>query len=375
MSRVFSYIVGRSSTILDRYLLKQFLGPFVLAVGGFVIIGIIDLLFLLVDLFVNSGVPLPVIFRLLVYKIPAIMVLFFPMATLFAVMLLLVRLAKDNEMTILRASGISLSRIVVPVMLLALITSLLSYWINEKMVPWTSHVSQNLIMREIQKKPPPTIAENVFFQDENDRYFYIKNIDSKAGIMSTVFLFELTDSFPRMITAKTARWNKNVWMLENGFVQEFDGDGKVQFSSHFDVMRIFVDREISSFYTDQKTPREMDTKELRNQIQTLDKGGISTRNLKVEYYMKSAEPGACVIFGLLGIGFCLTFVRSGKDWWGVIFAVCAAVLTVGFYFFLVAISRSLGNKGLLDPISAAWLPNAVYLVASSVFITRQVFFK
>ena len=301
------------------------------------------------------------------------MVLFFPMATLFAIMLLLVRLAKDNEMTILRASGISLTRIVIPIVIFALITSLFSYWINEKMVPWTSHVSQKLIMREIQKKPPPTIVENVFFQDENDRYFYIKNIDSKRGLMSTIFLFELTDSYPRMITAKTAKWNKNVWVLENGYVQEFDGDGKVQFSSHFDVMRIFVDREVSSFYTDQKTPREMDTKELKNQIQTLDKGGISTRNLKVEYYMKTAEPGACVIFGLLGIGFCLTFVRSGKDWWGVIFAVCAAVLTVGFYFFLVAICRSLGNKGLIDPVVAAWLPNSLYLALSGVFITRQFF--
>ncbi|NQY73397.1 MAG: LptF/LptG family permease, partial [Candidatus Margulisbacteria bacterium] len=92
-----------SINILDRYIISQFMGPFLLAVGAFVIIGIVDILFVLVDSFINSGVSLFIVIRLLIYKIPAIMVLFFPMAVLFSVMLLLIRMAKDNEITIIRA--------------------------------------------------------------------------------------------------------------------------------------------------------------------------------------------------------------------------------------------------------------------------------
>ena len=86
------YFRGRI-TILDRYLFREFSGPFVLAVGGFAVIAIVDILFYLVELFVISGISFFTIIRLLVYKLPSLMIIFFPMAVLFAVMLLLVRMA------------------------------------------------------------------------------------------------------------------------------------------------------------------------------------------------------------------------------------------------------------------------------------------
>ncbi|MFA5880243.1 MAG: LptF/LptG family permease [Candidatus Margulisiibacteriota bacterium] len=359
-------------SILDKYLSKEYFGPFFLGVGGFVIVGLVDILFTLVDLFVNSGVSLTIVIRLLIYKIPAIMVLFFPMALLFAVMLLLVRMAKDNEITVLRASGVSLFRILYPIAILAIITTALSFFIEEKIVPWANHVSDNLIRMAIYKTPPPEIIENVFFKDEGDRYFYIKRVDSRHNIMQNVMVFEITPSYPKIITAKTAQWDKKTWVLDNGNIQSFDDNGTLDYTSTFKKMRIYVEREITSFYTEEKSAREMDAKELKTKIKNLEKSGLATKALRVDYHMKYSMPMACFIFCLIGIAFCLSFVRSGKDWWGVIWAICIAILAVGFYFFTVAVFRSLGRGDIISPFLGAWLPNIIYGGISGIIITYQL---
>jgi lipopolysaccharide export system permease protein len=119
----------------------------------------------------------------------------------------------------------------------------------------------------------------------------------------------------------------------------------------------------------------MDSGELKSQIDFLSKGGLSTRRLRVDYFMKQSIPASCLVFALIGIAYCLGFVRSGKDWWGVIVAVCVSVLTVGFFFFLIALFRSLGFKGILDPFWAAWLPDILYGGLASVAIAYQAFFR
>ena len=87
------------------------------------------------DLFINSGVPFGTVFRLLMYKIPAIMVMFLPMSSIFSTMLLLVRMAKDNEITIIRTSGVNIFRVIIPVALLGLGTALFSWGVNEYVTP------------------------------------------------------------------------------------------------------------------------------------------------------------------------------------------------------------------------------------------------
>jgi len=350
----------RHTTILDRYLFRQFTGPFILAVGGFVLIAIVDILFYLLELHVISGVSLSSVIRLLVYKVPGVMVLFFPMAVLFAVMLLFVRMAKDNEITVLRTSGVHSARIMLPIILLALFTSYLSYLTNEHVAPWTTRASDQLIRKEIKKKHPPDIVENVVFKAAHNRHFYIKRIDRKTNTMHDILIMEETSHFPRITVAKEAQWDEKSWRLLDGQILEFDSDGSLAFRDQFSQMILHLDQDVQSYFSRQKSAREMDSKELRQKINVLNKGGISTRSLKVEYYMKMSIPMACFIFGLIGISFCFTFVRSGKDWWGVIIAICIAVLAAGFYLFIVALCRALAKNGTLDPFLGAWLPNIVY---------------
>ncbi len=353
-------------TILDRYVAKEIINPFILAVGGFTIIGLVDILFVLVDIFVRSKISILVLFRLLAYKLPAVVVLFFPMAVIFAVMLLFVRMAKDSELSVLTTSGVNAFRIILPAIIITVAISFLSFFINEKLVPLANIASDNLIKHELKKSPLPNIKKNTVFKNQN-RFFYIKNIDTKTNTMEWVTVFEQQRRFPRILTAQSASFNDYKWVLQHGMIQEFNDDGSINFVNQFDEMTINVDENIRTFYQNNKKPKEMDSKELRDKIADLEQGGLNTRELKVEYQLKLATPAMCAVFGLVGLAFCLSFVKTGKDWWGVILAICCAVLTVGFYFFLLALFRAFAKEGSFPIVLGAWTPNLIYgFIASSM---------
>ncbi len=361
--------------ILDRYAIREVLGPFILAVAGFIIIGMMDFLFTLVDMFVNHGAPLWAVVRLLIFKIPVILVIFFPMAFLFACMLFLVRMAKDNELTVLRASGIPLGRLMLPMLACGVVASGFAFLNNEKLVPWTNHVSNNLIRTVIMKSPPPTIMEEIFFKDEGGRFFFIKRVDSAKAMMEDIMVYELTGAFPRVILAKRASWNEKTWTLYEGIIHKYNEDGLIDYEARFESLQLHVDREVRSFYDQQKTPIEMTTFELKQKIDVMARGGANTKDLFVDLFMKQSVPVSSFVFGVVGAACCLLFVWSGRDWWGVIVSVIVAVLLVGFFFFLTAVCRSLGRGGLMHPFLAAWLPNLLYLIVGGVVLLRQSLFK
>tara|TARA_B100000427_G_scaffold234382_1_gene197436 strand:+ start:180 stop:1295 length:1116 start_codon:yes stop_codon:yes gene_type:complete len=355
-------------TILDKYLIREFFFPFLLAIFGFALIGIVDILFYVVELSVLSGVSFITTIKLLIYKLPAVMVLFFPMATLFACMLLFVRMAKDNELSVLRTSGVNATRIIVPVVIIGIFISYGSYLFNEAIVPMSNQAADTLIKRELRKSPPPNIAENTVFND-SDRFFYIKNIRNNS--MENIMVIEKTFENPRLIIAKEGTWKDFKWTLFDGTLQEFDNDGHLKYSNSFDEMRIHVKQNIRSYYARQKKAKEMDSNELKAKIQSLDESGLSSNYYQIEYHLKRSLPATCLIFVLIGISYCFSFVRTGKDWWGVIIAICVSVLTVGLYFVLLAISRAFAKGGLISPIIGAWSPNAIYGSIASYLIYYQ----
>ena len=216
----------------------------------------------------------------------------------------------------------------------------------------------------------PNIKKNTVFKNQN-RFFYIKEIDTKNNIMEWVLIFEQTRRFPRILTAETASFKDYKWVLRDGSIQDFNDDGSIKYINEFDEMRINVEQNIRTFYRNKKKPKEMDSQELRDEIINLEQGGLSTRELKVEFQLKHATPAMCAVFGLVGLAYCLSFVRTGKDWWGVIMAICAAVLTVGFYFFLLALFRAYAKEGSFPIILGAWSPNIIYGSIASAMIYYQ----
>jgi len=341
---------------LDRYIFFEMVPPFFLGIIGFIMIMITDLLFTYVNLIINKGVPLLIILRLIILKLPAIMVLTFPVSMVFATSMVLSRMSKENEMIALRTSGISLLRISVPVILISVVVSFMSYCTNEFFVPWSNHKAENIIRQIILRQPLPEIKENGIFIDSSNRRFYVRKVNQKLNTLEDIMIYEIGQGrFPRVIIAKSAKYDGKNWTLTDGVIHRYeDATGKLDYEANFSEMQILVNENIVNF-TDQKTTYEMNSKELSSLVSMLKKGGVDAKVLLTDLYMKVSVPVTCLVFALLGIPFSLPALRSGRAF-GVVF--CVALI---FTFYVIAsVFRAFGHGGLMNPFLAAWLPNVFF---------------
>ena len=335
-----------------------------MALVGFLLMMIADALFGVTDLIINKGIPSALVVKLLLLKIPAILVLAFPISTLFATLLSLGRLSRDNEIISIRMGRISFYRIMLPFVIFGIIVSFTAYYINEKIVPWTNHSSENILRRLILQQAIPLIQENIFFKGGPDKFFYVKRYDKMNSLLEGILIYETSSYFyPRVLTARSAKWEGSRWRLLDGAIHKFSEDGHLQYEAKFSSLIVNIDFNPVDFFGNQKTPQEMSRQELLEQIKIFERGGIDTRRLSTDYYFKFSIPFACLIFVLIGAPLS---VRWGKA--GTVMGVILSIVLVFIYYILMSVSRSFGFNGLLHPFFAAWSQNilfgvvAIYLV-------------
>ncbi|PIS28085.1 hypothetical protein COT42_08875 [Candidatus Saganbacteria bacterium CG08_land_8_20_14_0_20_45_16] len=351
---------------LDRYVAVELIGPFLIGVVGFVLVMTVDLLFTMADLIINKGVPFWAVLKLLIYKLPSIMVMTFPVSTLFATAMSMGRFSKDNELVALRTSGVSLFRIALPILLIGLTVTVISYITNEKIVPRANYVATNIIRQVIYKKPLPEVKEDVFFKDAFNRYYYARRVDMKTKLMQDIMVYEITaERFPRMILAKEGAFNDRFWELKDGVIHKYDANGYVNYEAAFVAMKLNVSDDVVNFSGD-KDSQEMDSSELKQKISVLQQGGVSTNNYQTALYMKFAIPLSCFVFALIGIPFSLPSPRSGRTW-GMVITI---VFMFTFYVF-ASVFRSLGRGGLLPPVVAAFTPQLSFAIIGGLLLLRE----
>jgi lipopolysaccharide export system permease protein len=353
--------------ILDRYLAREMLSPVMVGVIGFLLVMMVDLLFTFVDLIINKGIPLGAVAQLLLFKLPSILVLTFPVATLFGVAMCLGRLSHDNELSALSTSGVNFKRIILPLLIISLLISGLSFITNEKVVPYANHLSEKIIRELIMKQPLPEIRENVFFKDAYNRHFYIKKIDTRTQQLESIMVYELTEEeLPQVVTAKRAKLSNLLLTLYDGIIHKFDKDGHLSYEAAFEQMRLNLTESPLNIAT-QKTPQEMDSGELKGQIKLLEKGGINANALLTEFYMKYSVPLSAFIFALIGIPLSIPGLRSNRTW-GLILTI---VIMFTFYVF-ASVFRSLGRGGLIPPFYAAWTPQILFAILGIVLMAKEL---
>ncbi len=352
--------------IIDRYLASDLISPFLIGIAGFVLIMTTDLLFTFVDMIINKGIPLWAIVRLILYKLPAIMVLTFPVSFLFACALVLGRLSRENELTAIRTSGISFYRIILPFVILSFFIASLSLLINEYIVPFSNKISDSIIRQIIYKQPITDIKENVFFKDSLGRHYFVRRVYQKQQLLEDILVYEITNSnLPRIITAKKAIPKEGKWHLIDGVIHEFDTEGKLKYEASFQNADILVEENVMGF-SDQKTTDEMNSSELKTLIAQMNKGGVSTSALQTDYFMKFAIPAATIVFALIGIPLSIPSQKAGKSWGFVV-----SIVVVFSYYVFASVFRSLGRGGVISPFAAAWFPPILISLFGIILIYRE----
>jgi len=350
--------------ILDRYIISEVLSFVALTASALTIMLIVRTLFELTDMLINERVAWPYIIKLLVYRLPAFLVLTFPMSLLASSELAIGRLSTDSEITAMRASGISLRRIIIPFLIAATFVSILSFVINDYIVPNANYLSQNIIHEIVQKKGLSYIRQNVFFRDAENRYFYVNRFDEKNMIMQDIIVYEFTgENSLKRITAKEGKWITDTWKLENGTIYNNHEGEEGTYQMSFAILDINLKEDFQNFFKNQRTPQEMSSKELKQQIDILQQAGVDTKSFEVDLYMKYSVPFSGLIFVLLGVPLGLRVKRGNKAT-----GIIISIVLVFIYYISVSTIRSFGKGGIMAPVLAAWLPNIIFAILGTILI-------
>jgi len=356
--------------IIDRYIFKELLEPFLFGLGSFTaILSASMILFDLVRAVILRGMPLMVALQLFIYKLPSIMVFIFPMAMLLAALLAFGRLSSNSEVVAFRASGISLHRLMYPVLFLGLLVSLTNLVFSEVVVPESNKAAKSLLL-ETSTTHTPKMQKNVFVpeveQGRLKRIFYADNISGNT--MNDVIVQEFADGkLSQILAAKQAAWqiNTNQWVFKDGIIYLLADTGEYKHLIRFNEQLVTIKYTPADFFIGDKNPDDMTIKELKEFISLKEKMGTEVTDLKIQLNIKTALPFASLVFALLGAPLGLSPRRASSS-----IGLGLSIIVIFFYYIATFISIAIGELKLFTPFLAAWMPNLLSAFVGWKFLSK-----
>lgn len=361
--------------ILTRYILRESLASFFMALLLFTFILLMDRIFDLVSMVISKGVGLVAVGKLLSYTFPFTFTLSLPMATLLAILLSLGRLNQDNEITAIKASGVSTLRIMTPLLITCLLLSLFGIYFNDRVVPAANHKFKNLYTEIIYRTPVLKLEERTFIELKDTR-LYFESIDKKASTFKGVIIYKNEkDGLPLMITAEDGSFRSD---QQQGLVLELHNGARhlVDKNDFYKYNRVFFAAYSMLINLAQDTPqdavrykslREMNKQELGAEIQRLKNSRINHNSLLVEYHLRNVIPFACLTFALIGIPLGLRPKQTTK---GLGFGL--SLILIILYYTILITGMTAGERGMIKPFISVWLPNIVLGVAGILFSIKVI---
>jgi LPS export ABC transporter permease LptF/LPS export ABC transporter permease LptG len=354
--------------ILDRYVARMWAGFFVLVLAAFwslfVLVSFMDLF----DDIQQNKVKGKVVFHYYMFESPSIVHLLAPVAVLIAVLITFGVLSRRNETTAMKAGGISLYRIAVPVLGLGILTSGAMFGMAEMVLPPTKRIS-NQDHNVIKGRPPQSgnPTEHRWILGSDERFYNYDYLDGSHGV-EAVSLYGLSvfDVDPKSWTlrdrlyAARAAWNGVSYDMERGWRRSFSA--KTSFHQ-FTQMRTREIEPPSYFKQEERDSDTLAFGELRRHITTLEALGLDVIRLRVQLHRKLAFPLVSLVMTVLGIPFAFVVARRGA-----LYGIAASILIAIVYWACLAIFEALGNSALLPPLLAAWTPNLLFGAAGLYFM-------
>jgi LPS export ABC transporter permease LptG/LPS export ABC transporter permease LptF len=348
--------------LVDVYLLQQFFYYFLILLAGFVLIYDAFTLFeLLADIARNHIAALTVInyFR---YLIPLLLYQLAPLATLVATLVTLAILAKNNEVIALKASGVSLYRMVLPLLLAGCLVSGGMFLLDDTFLPYANQ-RQDALRNRIKGRPAQTYFEPAqqWIFGENAKIYNYELFDSDRQLFGGLSVFELdrsTFQMHRRVFATRAMWEptENAWILTGGWVRDFGPDGRVVHFEPFTATSLpelteppgYFRREVRQYY-------QMNWRQLGEYIASLRQAGFDTARFSVQWQKKFAYPLIATIIVFLAAPFAfLVGTRGAVGGLAVAFGIGVV------YWSAAALFEALGSVGQLPPFIAGWGPDAIF---------------
>ncbi|OGR33001.1 MAG: LPS export ABC transporter permease LptG [Desulfuromonadales bacterium GWD2_61_12] len=359
-------------TILNRYLLAAFLRLFTLALSAFVGIYLLIDFFEKVDDFIEHQASVTLYLAYFASKTPLIVCQVVPLAVLLAVFMTLGGFSRTSELTAMRAGGVSLLRITLPLLSLCFALSLLVLAANEYLVPVSVRESNRLLQGELLGKATQAAKLDRLWFREQGTIVNIRLALPEQDALQGLTLYKL-DSNAQLVTrtdGERATFAAGGWNMNGVTVHHFDAlTGEVSWVEHPATLPLVIDKTPADFRTTTESNEEIGISQLRSLAHRVKAEGYDPTRYLVDLHGRTATPFASFIMAFLGIPFALQRGRGSNLALGIAISVAIGIT----YHILQGILIALGYSGVLPPLVAAWAPNLLFGLIGvwMMLMTRQ----
>lgn len=344
--------------IVRRYVLASFLRLFSLALVAFCGIYLIVDLFDRVDDFIEFRAGFGEVVGYFLFKIPGIIYQVAPAAVLLASILCFVLLSRNNELTVLKASGFSLLSLSFPILLAALLLSVGLVGMQEYVVPYTNRAMAYEFSVAIKKEVPNSLFRNrLWYRSRDGSIWKVTAVDPQGRSMRDVTVFRFQGNrIAERIDAKEVFWNGKQWVFRDGVVRDFSPGGDITASRFQERAFPFTETPLD-FKELRRDPNELSYRELNSYVDMLERSGLDATPYIVDRDVKLSFPFAALVMAILGIPCSLRSPRGGSVTGG----IALTLLIAGCFWVLLSLGISLGHGERLPPLLAAWGANGIAL--------------
>lgn len=350
---------------IDRYVLSQFL-----KILGAVIVST-AVLFIVVDYteiadeISEYNVSWDVVGSYYRYYSIQVIDLILPLSVLLSTMITFGIFSRNSEITAMKANGISLYRMAVPIIMMAAIASGVSYLLQDFVLPYSNERVHELKSRIKGRDTARAFGEQRQWIFGNGRYlFNFLEFDERSKTLKRVQVFEFHPTefrLTRRVVAEEARWDGIGWVFVNGWMRSFGDDGTRSYTPIRRPVRLHYPERPDYFSTEVRTPEEMTFNQLRDYIRDLKRSGYSASELTVELFRKTSWPFVSLVMGLIALPFSF---RMGNRTGGALYGIGVALFVAFVYWTVFGVFIQLGEVGSLPAILAAWSANILFIIAA-----------
>lgn len=358
------------ATVTNRYLAREFFSFFIPIVLAFVLLYLIVDFFDRLDLLLRNHATFGSAARYFLFKIPLMVTQILPPAALAAILLSLGMLGRRNEITALRASGVSLLQMAIPLLVLATAICLAALVWNETIVPYCARQYQYVNVVEIRKRPQKGIlSEREVWYHGAGGFYNIEQVDPRRRALLGVTIYRTDPAFNlvSIVEVPSAQWTGTGWRISDASERSLAPDGEV-LTRQLTPDQVTIQETLKDFLEVHREPEELSYLDLRQRIQDLTRKGIDASSYLVDLNLKLAVPFATLVLACVAVPLAGRIQRHPN-----MAATVGSGLVIGFaYWVVLALANSLGQSHVLPPTLAAWTANIIFLLGgAALFLSSE----
>ena len=361
----------RFPLILDDYVVRNFLGYLLLISASFMVLVLIFNFFELLTDIVRNRIPLVTVGEYLLNVTPSWLYLFTPLCVLLAVLVTFGLMEKSNEMTAMKATGISVYRAVLPVLLISALLAGGLFMLEEWYLPYANKRVETL-RNTIKEKPAQTYLrpDRKWIFGQHNTIYYYEFYDPETDQFGSIsaFAFDpVTFQITRRIYATQSHWDRNLqeWIFERGWQRSFRGAAIENFET-FNLHEFAELNEPPTYFKKEvHQSQEMNYAELSSYIHDLQQSGFDVVRLRVALQKKLAFPLITFVMAVLAVPFALSAGRRGA-----LTGIAVALLIGVVYWVTSGLFEAMGNVNQLPSTLAAWAPDVIFALIGGYMVLK-----